>query len=122
MENVFLGKQPILDRNQKLIAYELFFRSNERDEKADFSNDLTATANVIVNAYGHFGIQNILGDQRGFINVNRELILSDIVELLPSNHVVLELKSTDKFDDELIAKCKELKKEGTNVRLIVLLR
>ncbi len=112
MENVFLGKQPILDRNQKLIAYELFFRSNERDEKADFSNDLTATANVIVNAYGHFGIQNILGDQRGFINVNRELILSDIVELLPSNHVVLELKSTDKFDDELIAKCKELKKRG----------
>ncbi|MDR4652361.1 MAG: HDOD domain-containing protein [Nitrosomonas sp.] len=112
MENVFLGKQPILDRNQKLIAYELFFRSNERDEKADFSNDLTATANVIVNAYGHFGIQNILGEQRGFINVNRELILSDIVELLPSNHVVLELKSTDKFDDELIAKCKELKKRG----------
>lgn len=112
MENVFLGKQPILDRNQKLIAYELFFRSNERDEKADYSNDLTATANVIVNAYGHFGIQNILGDQRGFINVNRELILSDIVELLPSNHVVLELKSTDKFDDELIAKCKELKKRG----------
>ena len=112
MENVFLGKQPILDRNQKLIAYELFFRSNERDEKADYCNDLTATANVIVNAYGHFGIQNILGDQRGFINVNRELILSDIVELLPSNHVVLELKSTDKFDDELIAKCKELKKRG----------
>ena len=112
MENVFLGKQPILDRNQKLIAYELFFRSNERDEKADYSNDLTATANVIVNAYGHFGIQNILGDQRGFINVNRELILSDIVELLPSNHVVLELKSTDKFDDEFIAKCKELKKRG----------
>ncbi|MCP5292213.1 MAG: HDOD domain-containing protein [Burkholderiales bacterium] len=112
MENVFLGKQPILDRNQKLIAYELFFRSNERDEKADYSNDLTATANVIVNAYGHFGIQNILGDQRGFINVNRELILSDIVELLPSNHVVLELKSTDKFDDELIAKCKELRKRG----------
>jgi EAL and modified HD-GYP domain-containing signal transduction protein len=112
MENVFLGKQPILDRNQNLIAYELFFRSNERDEKADFDDDLAATANVIVNAYGHFGIHNLLGEQRGFINVNRELILSDIVELLPSNHVVLELKSTDKFDDELIAKCKELKKVG----------
>jgi len=112
MENVFLGKQPILDRNQNLIAYELFFRSNERDEKADFDDDLAATANVIVNAYGHFGIHNLLGEQRGFINVNRELILSDIVELLPSNHVVLELKSTDKFDDELIAKCKELKKAG----------
>lgn len=112
MENVFLGKQPILDRNQNLIAYELFFRSNERDEKADFDDGLAATANVIVNAYGHFGIQNILGEQRGFINVNRELILSDLVELLPSNHVVLEIKSTDKFDDEFIAKCFKLKKAG----------
>jgi len=112
MENVFLGKQPILDRNQNLIAYELFFRSNERDEKADFDNDLAATANVIVNAYGHLGIHNLLGEQRGFINVNRELILSDVVELLPSNHVVLEIKSTDKFDDELITKCFKLKKAG----------
>lgn len=112
MENVFLGKQPILDRNQNLIAYELFFRSNERDEKADFDDGLAATANVIVNAYGHFGIQNILGEQRGFINVNRELILSDIVELLPSNQVVLEIKSTDKFDDEIVAKCFKLKKAG----------
>ncbi|MCW5606676.1 MAG: HDOD domain-containing protein [Nitrosomonas sp.] len=112
MESVFLGKQPILDRNQNLIAYELFFRSSKRDEKADFDDDLAATANVIVNAYGHFGIHNILGEQRGFINVNRELILSDTVELLPCNHVVLEIKSTDKFDDELIEKCVKLKKMG----------
>ncbi len=112
MENVFLGKQPILDRNQNLIAYELFFRSNKHDERADFDDDLAATANVIVNAYGHFGIQNILGEQRGFININRELILSDTVELLPCNHVVLEIKSTDKFDDELIEKCSKLKKMG----------
>jgi c-di-GMP-related signal transduction protein len=112
MENVFLGKQPILDRNQNLIAYELFFRSDEQDEKAYFDDDLIASTNVIVNAYGHFGIQNILGEQRGFINVNRELILGDIVELLPNKHVVLEIKSTDKFDDEFIAKCFELKKTG----------
>lgn len=120
MESVFLGKQPILDRNQNLIAYELFFRSSKRDEKADFDDDLAATANVIVNAYGHFGIHNILGEQRGFINVNRELILSDTVELLPCNHVVLEIKSTDEFDDELIEKCAKLKKWDISMRLMVL--
>lgn len=112
MENIFLGKQPILDRNQNLIAYELFFRSNAKDDTAIFNDDLAATANVIVNAYGHFGIQNVLGEQRGFINVNKELILSDIVDLLPSKHVVLEMKSSEKFDDEFIEQCTELKKAG----------
>ena len=112
MENIFLGKQPILDRNQSLVAFELLFRTNEIAETADFKDDLSATANVIVNAYGHLGIQNVLGQQRGFINVTKELIMSDVIGLLPNKQVVLEMKSSDKFDDELIAQCSELKKAG----------
>ena len=112
MENIFLGKQPILDRNKNLIAYELFFRLEEQSNTAEVDDELAATANVIVNAYGHFGIQNVLGEQRGFINVNRELILSDIVELLPNKHVVLEIKCTEEFDDEFVAQCTKLKKAG----------
>lgn len=112
MENIFLGKQPILDRNKNLIAYELFFRLEEQSNTAEVDDELAATANVIVNAYGHFGIQNVLGEQRGFINVNRKLILSDIVELLPNKHVVLEIKCTEEFDDEFVAQCTRLKKAG----------
>ena len=74
MENIYLAKQPILDRNKDLVAYELFFRANDQDESAGFENGLSATANVIVNAYGNLGIQNVLGQQRGFININKELI------------------------------------------------
>ena len=74
MDNIFLGKQPILDRNQNLVAFELFFRADGLTKSAHFENDVAATANVIVNAYGHLGIQNVLGQQRGFININKELI------------------------------------------------
>ena len=112
MDNIFLGKQPILDRNKNLVAFELFFRTDEVTETADFTDDVSATANVIVNAYGHLGIQNVLGQQRGFININKELIKSDVITLLPNKHVVLEIDSSDTFDDEFIAQCAELKKAG----------
>lgn len=112
MENIYLAKQPILDRNKDLVAFELFFRSQELENSANPGNGLSATANVIVNAYGHLGIQNVLGQQRGFININGDLIRSDLINLLPQKHVVLEISSSEIIDDELIAHCTELKKSG----------
>ncbi|PSJ18397.1 EAL and HDOD domain-containing protein [Nitrosomonas supralitoralis] len=112
MEGFFLGRQPILDRNQNLVAFELLFRQDETDEKASITNDLSASANVIINAYCQLGIQNVLGKQRGFINADPELVMSDIISLLPSKHVVLEIKETAIVTAEFMQRCKELKQKG----------
>ncbi len=112
MEGFFLGRQPILDRNQNLVAFELLFRQEETDEKATVINDLSASANVIINAYCQLGIQNVLGKQRGFINADPDLVLSDIISLLPAKHVVLEIKETALITAEFMQRCNELKQKG----------
>ena len=112
MTGFFLGRQPILDRNQNLVAYELLFRQQENEESVTVTNELAASSNVIVNAYGQFGIQNVLGSQRGFINADPELIMSDIISLLPCKHVVLELRETEQISTEFLLRCEELKKRG----------
>jgi EAL and modified HD-GYP domain-containing signal transduction protein len=112
MGGFFLGRQPILDRNSNLVAFELLFREEETKETAEIANDLFASANVIVNAYGQFGIQNVLGRQRGFINADPDLIMSDIISLLPCKHVVLEIKESASVTAELIERCDELKRKG----------
>ncbi len=112
MEGFFLGRQPILDRNQNLVAFELLFRQEEYDEKSIIINDLSASANVIINAYCQLGIQNVLGKQRGFINADPELVMSDIISLLPSKHVVLELKETAAVTADFMRRCSELKQKG----------
>ncbi len=112
MEGFFLGRQPILDRNQNLVAFELLFRQEETDEKASISSDLSASANVIINAYCQLGIQNVLGKQRGFINADPELVMSDIISLLPSKHVVLEIKETANVTADFMRRCSELKQKG----------
>ncbi|MBX9917765.1 MAG: HDOD domain-containing protein [Nitrosomonas sp.] len=112
MESYFLGRQPILDRNQNLVAYELLFRQEETQEATKVTDDLSASANVIANAYGRFGIQNVLGQQRGFINADLDLIMSDIISLLPSKHVVLEVRVPEQITAEFLQQCNELKQKG----------
>lgn len=116
MENTFFGKQPILDRNQNLVAYELLFRSGD-ENMAEVSDDVHASANVVVNAYGHLGIQQVLGSLRGFINVNNELLLDDTILLLPAKHVVLELLETIAATPEVVQRCIELKQAGYQLAL-----
>lgn len=112
MEGFFLGRQPILDRNQNLVAFELLFRQEETEESVRITDDLSASANVIINAYCQLGIQNVLGKQRGFINADPELVMSDIISLLPSKHVVLEIKETATVTLEFMQRCNELKQKG----------
>ena len=107
-----LGRQPILDRNHNLVAFELLFRQEETEETANVTSDLSASANVIVNAYGKFGIHNVLGHQRGFINADPDLIMSDIISLLPSKHIVLEVKESASITPEFLQRCRELKQKG----------
>lgn len=112
MEGFFLGRQPILDRNQNLVAFELLFRQEETEERVNITNDLSASANVIINTYCQLGIQNVLGKQRGFINATPDLVLSDIISLLPCQHVVLEIKETEAITAEFMQRCNELKQKG----------
>ncbi|SFP91161.1 EAL and modified HD-GYP domain-containing signal transduction protein [Nitrosomonas cryotolerans] len=117
MEGVFFGKQPILDRDQNLVAYELLFRLDQAATTAHITNGLSATANVIINAYGQLGIQNVLDQQRGFINVDAELLMSDAIYFLPNNHVVLEMLETIDITEEIIQRCIELKQMGYQLAL-----
>jgi c-di-GMP-related signal transduction protein len=116
MDDIFLGRQPILDRDQNLIAFELLFRLDHVDS-VEVTDNLSATANVIVNAYGELGIEEVLGQQRGFVNVDTELLMSDVICMLPSKKVVLEILESVKITDEIVQRCIELKQMGYQLAL-----
>ncbi|MBK7324656.1 MAG: hypothetical protein IPI89_00490 [Propionivibrio sp.] len=70
LQEVFLGRQPILDRNQQLFAYELLFRSGsaESGNFASFVDGNQATATVITNAFTEFSMADALGPYQGFMS------------------------------------------------------
>ena len=93
-QKYLIGRQPILNRDEQVCAYELLFRSAQSLTAANVSDASQATASVILNTLSGFGVQQILGKHRGFINLELDILMSDSLELLPKEMVVLELLET----------------------------
>lgn len=106
----FLARQPILNRNQKLEAYELLFRSAAAGP-AGVTNDLEATAGVIEHA-SELGLANVIGASTGFVNVDEKVLMSDFIEFLPREKVVLEILETVQVSDQVVARVSELVQAG----------
>ncbi|MFT3849764.1 MAG: EAL domain-containing protein [Propionivibrio sp.] len=114
LQEVFLGRQPILDRDQQLFAYELLFRSGKAEDGnfASFVDGNQATATVITHAFTEFSMADALGPYQGFIKVDHGLLFSDLINALPPHSVVLEILETVAQTPETIARCEQLRSAG----------
>jgi c-di-GMP-related signal transduction protein len=113
---LFLGRQPILDRKQNLAAFELLFRSGHFNG-ATIEDDVSASATVINHAFTELGVEAVLGKHPGYINLSAALLMSDVIELLPRSKVVLEILETVKVSHALVHRCVELKGMGFTLAL-----
>jgi c-di-GMP-related signal transduction protein len=111
LQDVFLGRQPILDRDQQLFAYELLFRNDSAPDGncARFSDGNQATATVISNAFAEFSMADALGPYQGFIKVDHGLLASELIDVLPPASVVLEIVDGVAATPELLARCEQLR-------------
>lgn len=97
----FLARQPILNRQQRVVAYELLFRS-AASGPANVMNDLAATASVIAHA-AEIGMDKVIGRTRAFINVDATVLQRDIIKVLPHQNIVLEILETVEAIPDVLA-------------------
>lgn len=109
-DEFFLARQPILGRDQHLVAFELLFRTAGSTE-ANVTDDAAATAAVISHA-SQLGMEHVVGAQLAFVNVTEAALMSDYVRFLPADKVILEILETVKATPELVARVTELKALG----------
>ncbi len=110
-KDIFLARQPILDRSQGIVAYELLFRNGQQNF-AQIESEINATASVIMTLFNEMGVQSVLGNERGFINVSADFLMSDMLELLPTEQIVIELLETIEITPRILARCQQLKQHG----------
>lgn len=117
LPDVFLGRQPILARDHRVVAYELLYRGGREQEQAAVGDDLQATTRVIRNAFQALGIQTVVGESRAFVNLCAESLLGTLIESLPQDKVVLEILETVVIDGPIIDRCRQLKAMGYQLAL-----
>ena len=106
----FLARQPILNRDQNLVAYELLFRDTQLNA-ALVADDVAATATVIAHA-SELGMEYVIGRQLAYVNVDTATLMSDFIRFLPNNRVILEILETVKATPEVLARVSELRRAG----------
>jgi len=115
-KDVFLGRQPILDRRRNIVGYELLFRATDT-HYADVENFSNADLFVVSHMLSNFGIREVLGRHLGFVNVTERLLMSDSLELLPVGKIVVEILETVKPSESSLRRCRELKDLGFTLAL-----
>jgi c-di-GMP-related signal transduction protein len=114
--NIFVARQPILNRDQSIYGYELLFRNGLENCFSAVNLD-EATLAVIRNALLVFGSQKLTGGKKAFINFTRNLLLSEVPSYLPNDSAVIEILETVEVDQEVLAACRELKNKGYHLAL-----
>ncbi len=115
MNEVYVARQPIFDRKQRVTGYELLFRDGQANRAERFDND-AATASVVLNSLTEIGLKRIVGARGAWIKVSREFIGEGLVRLLP-RRAVIEILKEQTVDDELIDEVVKLQQRGHKVAL-----
>lgn len=111
---LLLARQPIFDRNTKVVAYELLFRA-VNPERADVVDGDFATSAVLENAFMNLSIDDVIGDHKAFINFTPRLLEMEI-PIEPSRCVIEVLEDVE-VTDALLESLKRAKQKGHLVAL-----
>ncbi|MGB1201816.1 MAG: EAL and HDOD domain-containing protein [Cognaticolwellia aestuarii] len=112
----YAARQPILDKEKKLFAYELLFRDSIDNIFPDIDAD-EATTKMIEASNFNLGISEFTGNKPAFINFTLETLIQGYPETLTTDEVVVEILETVKPGKKLLAICKDLHEKGYTIAL-----
>ena len=113
----YLGRQPVLDRERKIIGYELFYQSGAEVAQpgaeaaaAGAESDLNASAQVLVGVLNNLDSGWLPEGKPVFIRIGIEQLLDpDFVALLPDGRIVLDIYGQAAVTPDLLAACRSLR-------------
>jgi EAL and modified HD-GYP domain-containing signal transduction protein len=117
---IALARQPIFDRDDHLVGYELLYRRSQSDAVAlqpEQGSGIQMSSDTITGAFVGLGVERVTGGKRAFINLDRALLLSGSAYVLDPNAVVLEILETVRPDPEVVDACKALVDGGYELAL-----
>ena len=115
MENIYVGRQPIVDIDANIFAYELLYRDKNRTSR--FYDDRYASANVIANVLNKFGTKELLGDYKAFVKIDRKFLMSDLLFSVPQEFLILSILDTVAMDEFVIERIEQLHAKGYTIAI-----
>ena len=110
-----LARQPILNKDEKVLGYELLFRESPQEDR--FNSDFEGGTRSIIDTLNVMGLDVVCDGRLAFINCTQEMLLKEFFLLLPAEKTVVEIQESVQADDSVVAACDRLKLEGYRIAL-----
>lgn len=110
------ARQPILDINKELFAYELLFRDGITNAFPDIDGN-EATSKIVAGSQFDFSLSDFTGPNPAFINFTLATLEKKFPSLIPKEEVVVEILETERPGKRLLAEVKELHELGYTIAL-----
>jgi c-di-GMP phosphodiesterase len=77
MQDIFIGRQPIYNRNLGIHGYEMLFRANSESSANRQFSESGVSSQVIINTFLDMGLENLVGNSMASINLTERFLLSE---------------------------------------------
>lgn len=105
----FIAREPILNRDKEVYAYELLFRDGTAGA---YPNHDAKRSQQIADKFYALGLDDISGDKTSFINFSSKTLIDGLPTSLNPKSVIIELADNPTSDASLMEACKHIKKLG----------
>jgi EAL and modified HD-GYP domain-containing signal transduction protein len=116
MAQFFIARQPIYDRDLKVLGYELLYRDSDVNE-AHFSDPDRASSDAILNSFIHIGIDTLTGSSLVFINLPHNFIVNHTLTPMFRDQCVLEVLEDVEATPAVLQGLERLSKQGFKLAL-----
>ncbi|GAA0701048.1 EAL domain-containing protein [Marinobacterium maritimum] len=113
---VLMARQPVYTKSQDVVAFELLFRDNEGRFVEGLKDD-EATLGVLLGTYSSITKKGVVKSLPCFLKVTDSFLLNNDLPELPRQNFVLELLGHSNITPELIARVKDLARQGYRLAL-----
>ena len=115
--NFYLARQPIFDRNQLVIGYEIVYRTSLFTAGINDIEYKDATNRLLLNSYLDVGMDTLLGGHIAFINFDHDLVMSETPFLLNRGNTIIQISCSIDPDEAFLKKITTYKDDGYLITL-----
>lgn len=111
----YIVRQPILDKNGKVSAYEILYRA---DESSLYTQQDVWVANAIEEFLGQLSDERFLGEQQAFLTFTPNLLMRNIPKMFSKDQLIIQVEDNSIIHPLAKKIIYRFKKQGYRIALI----
>lgn len=114
---MYIVRQPIFNSLMNVHGYELLFSTDEKNREVDTETDSATSTAAVLGGLFELGIDSIVNDKKAFIKFDYDFLMSNTIELVEPEKMVIEILEGTYPDTLLIKRLLLLSKKGYEIAL-----